>query len=217
LRTFVFGAVLALQVLSGGLACAEAPAAAASGVSDQALDALDLHATALDNSVTLAAGTGEGAAGNLGVNAVSGDFNLQQNLVVFAAAGDGAADVSAEASQNSADLFLDGNISNSVTAGAGLLQEASGNIGLNAAAGAFNLQQNMIVIAAVDLSTLAASTAALSQHAENSGARYGASFNSIMLDTNLSAASGNIGLNIASGTGNSQMNLVALANPQAAH
>jgi hypothetical protein len=215
LRRPVFGAVLAVPFVVLGAAHAESPAAQASGVSAQTLDALDLHTAGADNSVTIADGTGEGAHGTLGINAVSGGFNLQANLLAVAAAAVGMADASASVSQTSADLSTDGNSTNSVTGGTDLLREASGNIGLNAVAGAFNMQQNTIVIAAVDVATLATSTAALSQKAHDSSVQAGLSHNSVALETSLFAASGNIGLNFASGTGNSQLNLITLAGREA--
>jgi hypothetical protein len=97
-------------------------------------------------------------------------------------------------------------ISATTTASAGTdaLRTASGNLGVNIAAGALNAQANQIALVSApsaDINTFqnADATATIT----NSGA-------AVLGAGALSKASGNIGLNIVSGIGNAQSNALAV-------
>jgi hypothetical protein len=91
-----------------------------------------------------------------------------------------------------------------VSVGADVLRGATGNVGVNVAAGALNAQANQIALVSspsADVNTLqdARATASVSG---SSSATLGAGA--------LSHVSGNIGLNIVSGAGNAQVNALVI-------
>ena len=91
-----------------------------------------------------------------------------------------------------------------VSVGADVLRGATGNVGVNVAAGALNAQANQIALVSspsADVNTLqdARTTASVSG---SSSATLGAGA--------LSHVSGNIGLNIVSGAGNAQVNALVI-------
>lgn len=97
------------------------------------------------------------------------------------------------------------------------LSGAFGNIGANIAAGVGNAQANDAAISSIDAGDVFASAAVFNNQA--SGANIGSDFpsgpdNQLFYDASvgddvLSAASGNIGLNVAAGVGNAQTNALA--------
>jgi hypothetical protein len=94
-----------------------------------------------------------------------------------------------------------------------VLENASGNTGTNAAAGAFNLQANSVVVAWIDAATLAQSSATIAQTVQG-GMAVVHGLNEVTIDGALRNASGNHGVNAASGVGNVQLNSVTLARPE---
>jgi hypothetical protein len=88
--------------------------------------------------------------------------------------------------------------------GADALRDASGNIGVNVAAGALNAQANEIALISApssDINTFQDTHAAASIHGSGSATLAAGS---------LVKANGNIGLNIVSGVGNAQSNALAI-------
>jgi len=102
-------------------------------------------------------------------------------------------------------------IDNSVTV-TGALSTADGNLGLNAAAGAFNIQKNALVIASVTGGHLAEATSGVMQHSEKNTSVVEDVSNAVNFAASLTGASGNIGVNIAAGVGNLQLNTLTIAN-----
>lgn len=103
--------------------------------------------------------------------------------------------------------------SNEITIDNNALRDASGNIGVNLADGDYNQQQNSAALAAADAASVfgvADAQAHSSQDNElNDTWNYGAS-NTVTIGNNaLRNATGNIGVNIATGTGNQQKNNLA--------
>lgn len=94
----------------------------------------------------------------------------------------------------------------------GALSTADGNLGLNAAAGAFNIQKNALVIASVTGGHLAEATSGVIQHSEDNSSVVEDVSNAISFSSSLTGASGNIGVNIAAGVGNLQLNTLTIAN-----
>ena len=102
-------------------------------------------------------------------------------------------------------------IDNSVAV-SGALSTADGNLGLNAAAGAFNIQKNALVIASVTGGHLAEATSGVLQHSEQNTSVVEDVTNNVAFSSSLTGASGNIGVNIAAGVGNLQLNTLTIAN-----
>lgn len=177
-------------------------------------------------------------SGNIGVNLAAGYFNEQMNAASMAVSSnaDGDADGGwAEASTTSLqsligvaqfatpDEVLDeddptagggGNNfrdRNSVLAGT---ISGSGNIGVNAAAGSLNQQANLMTLAVANDTTLSEANSGLIQSVLLSGVEQQDSINLVEGPT-LSGASGNIGVNFASGVGNQQLNSLTMAVSQA--
>ena len=103
------------------------------------------------------------------------------------------------------------NIDNTITIG-GSLNAATGNIGLNAAAGAFNIQKNALVIATVTGGNLAEATSGVFQDTEFNSSTIEDVTNAATLNSALTGSSGNIGVNLAAGVGNLQLNTLTIAN-----
>ena len=102
-------------------------------------------------------------------------------------------------------------VDNSVSV-TGALSTADGNLGLNAAAGAFNIQKNALVIASVTGGHLAEATSGVLQHSEQNNSVVEDVTNNVNFASSLTGASGNIGVNIAAGVGNLQLNTLTIAN-----
>jgi hypothetical protein len=176
------------------------------------------------NTVTAGAGTLANASGNIGLNMAAGDYNLQENAAVISSAeslnGSGAAEAGSFSLQNLYDNGFNDvsyelentNIDNTVSIGDGLADGADGNIGVNAAAGAFNIQKNALVIATVTGGNLAEATAGTLQDLEENNSVHEDTTNNVGIGASLVGASGNIGVNLASGVGNMQLNTLTIAN-----
>lgn len=92
------------------------------------------------------------------------------------------------------------------------MEDASGNIGVNIAAGVGNAQANDASLATVDGNRVFASAQVFSSQDSwgNSGTSWiGGFYSAVMEDDALANASGNIGVNIAAGVGNAQGNAMA--------
>lgn len=177
------------------------------------------------------------ASGNVGLNIAAGWFNAQQNDAALATSGFSGDDDDSggwsEASLLSLQLLSGNNYGSlylpsdddrldddfdfddfrerntvTVTSIAG-----DGNIGVNAAAGAFNIQQNALVMAVSDNSVLAKATAGVIQTADGNIVRPMDSVNIVTAGT--ISGSGNIGVNLASGVGNMQHNSLTMASSSA--
>ena len=89
----------------------------------------------------------------------------------------------------------------------------SGNIGANAAAGSLNQQANLMTLAVANDATLAEANAGLIQATTSSFVEQQDSINSVSGLT-IAGASGNIGVNMAAGVGNQQLNSLTIAASQ---
>ena len=110
-----------------------------------------LNASLGDNSLS-------GVSGNVGVNITAGVANVQNNSLAASTTNlkDGAiplavAMVATDDNGQAANLSFQGSISGTAMIGAGALQNATGNIGVNIAGGATNLQHNGLAIAATNI------------------------------------------------------------------
>ncbi|MFM0151302.1 hypothetical protein [Paraburkholderia sediminicola] len=84
--------------------------------------------------------------------------------------------------------------------GANALSGASGNIGVNLSAGALNAQANQIALVTTSQAAI------VSQQNVHTAAQVTGSASAKLGAGSLTAASGNVGVNIASGVGNAQLN-----------
>ncbi|MBB3262322.1 hypothetical protein F4827_007112 [Paraburkholderia bannensis] len=83
-----------------------------------------------------------GASGNVGVNLAAGALNAQTNQLVLATTSQ--AEIVTQQSTHAVIRLIAGSASASL--GAGALAGASGNIGINIAAGAGNAQSNALIV-----------------------------------------------------------------------
>lgn len=177
------------------------------------------------------------SSGNVGVNLATGYFNMQLNSASIAVSEDnnpealgGWAEASTTGLQsligvsqmaspgdvlNEDDPEFGGGSNNFRDRNSvlGATITGSGNIGVNVAAGSLNQQANLMTLATATSSDLAEANAGLIQTALLSGVEQQDSINSIT-GLNISGASGNIGVNMAAGVGNQQMNSLTIAASQ---
>ncbi len=177
------------------------------------------------------------SSGNVGVNLAAGYFNMQMNSAAISVSEDSDSEASggwAEASTTGlqsligvAQFATPGDVldeddpeagggsnnfrdRNSVL---GATVTGSGNIGVNVAAGSLNQQANLMTLATASNADLAEANAGLIQTALLSGAEQQDSINFIT-GLDVSGSSGNIGINMAAGVGNQQMNALTIAASQ---
>jgi hypothetical protein len=176
-----------------------------------------------------------GVTGNVGANFAAGYHNQQENVAALATSNfdpgaedadsvdthGGWASASTMALQSLEDNFYgpatdfvleednDHNDYRDRNTVAGGSVNGSGNIGVNAAAGAFNQQQNMLSVAVASEASLSQANAGVLQNAFWS--------DTTVVDTNNHVGtinvtgSGNIGVNAAAGVGNQQHNSLTIA------
>ena len=174
-----------------------------------------------DNSATVDGNALRSAQGNIGANVGAGVGNAQANDVALSSV-DGekvfasamifnsqatAANVGTDNGSPDNQLFYDATVTDDALSG------ASGNIGLNVAAGVGNAQTNALAASVNSSGTIAKASADSQQFTLfNSLAAECDLDNTALLSGNaLSGAVGNIGVNIAAGVGNAQHNGLAIA------
>lgn len=189
------------------------------------------------NTAGISGSTGANAQGNIGMNVASGDLNVQDNAAALAAADAnvvfGSASSNVQVTQMS---FLNGfsnhDVQNNAGIGGSAFSGASGNIGVNAAAGTGNSQKNSLAAATGNAQEANASADSTQLAAGNQIRNEGAlkrvtsscggecyQKTKVAYNTNDSSiggsafqgASGNIGVNVASGSSNMQSNSLSLA------
>ena len=179
------------------------------------------------NNATTGAVTG---SGNIGVNVAAGQDNMQQNSANLAVSADtntgangwASASTTAYQSLTGTSYGVGGNNGNGNGNGNGNKTHyvdhnnatggnvtGSGNVGVNVAAGAFNQQQNLLTLAVANNSVLAQSNAALLQTASCNNVDIQTQRNNA--ESGVVSGSGNLGVNIAAGVGNQQINSLTAA------
>lgn len=192
--------------------------ASASAVDLQGIMFNNVSNYGLPNTATLNGDTASGASGNIGVNISAGDTNVQDNAAALASVDSsfvfGSSSSSVGVGQmNAGNQTQNFDVQNKARIGENAFSSASGNIGVNVAAGTGNGQKNTMAASVTSLGNVSASI--LSAQAsggnmirnegcrlENTASIGGSAF---------SGASGNIGVNITSGTGNLQSNSLSMA------
>ncbi|WP_297375503.1 hypothetical protein [Acidiferrobacter sp.] len=175
------------------------------------------------NSATINKHVLQNAKGNIGVNIAAGAGNMQVNNTDIALANGALTKKTSTSSlventqwSNIFSLSLSADVTNNASASNHVLQNASGNIGLNVAAGADNMQANNTALShalGVLPSGQASSTIESSQFSGPWALALAGDNNDTAALSNhvLQNASGNIGANIAAGDGNMQANGLAVS------
>ncbi|BDD94687.1 hypothetical protein PanNE5_41270 [Pandoraea sp. NE5] len=167
---------------------------------------------------TLGNGALANANGNIGVNVAAGADNAQANNVAIAslnaqpvyASAQVFANQSSKGSASISQFYVTSSVGDNALAG------ATGNVGVNVAAGVGNVQQNGLA-AAVSQSGYgwykggAANSTAQTDQSASMHASGDFIANASLGNGALSWASGNIGVNVASGIGNVQSNSLAVS------
>ena len=174
-----------------------------------------------DNTATVGDSALSDAEGNIGANVAAGVGNAQANDVALSSV-DGEkvfasamifnsqytdSNLGTDAGNADNQLFYDATVTDNA------LADASGNIGLNVAAGVGNAQTNALAASVNSSGTIAKASADSEQLTLiNTLAAECDLDNTALLSGNaLSGAVGNIGVNIAAGVGNAQHNGLAIA------
>ena len=156
----------------------------------------------------------QNASGNISVNAAAGVNNAQANSTALSSAMSGNAGAYALSGQVAAGSYYSGESNtNDAYIRDNALQNAKGNISVNAAAGEGNQQQNGLAVS-VSNAPLANATAVVFGVQATVGNTYSyddASNEAEIEDQGLQNAAGNISVNIAAGAGNQQGNSTAIA------
>jgi len=173
------------------------------------------------NNARMESGAAEGATGNIGVNIAAGAGNLQGNSasIVSSAAVDVFASANTFVQQNTMTNFGI-NLENSPNEAFmdAALAGASGNIGVNIAAGAGNAQSNQLSMIETGSNKVARAAAAINQTSTGNNSDSSSTMESlnsansaVIASGALAMAGGNIGANIAAGVGNGQANALSVA------
>ncbi|GFZ92450.1 hypothetical protein [Dyella caseinilytica] len=203
---------------------------------------------AVVNDSNISGDVGNNASGNVGVNQAAGDFNAQGNSAAISAAGSSSSDDASftfgcdwggcggdpgsAGGMADAETFANQTLTHANTSNQGTTNNtnisgdafdgASGNVGVNQAAGDNNEQLNQLAAATTSNNVYALATSTLDQewsgnkvsndpYDEGCFYQQNTSNNANLSGDVLSGASGNIGLNQASGTGNLQSNSLSMA------
>ncbi|WP_298137093.1 hypothetical protein [Acidiferrobacter sp.] len=208
----------ALGVLPSGQASAMIESGQLSGPVGIDFASGDNNTASLSNHVL------QNASGNIGVNVAAGDGNMQANALAVSY-NRGGLDAYAGAESAQGALFVGAmtfGADNDATLSNHVLQNASGNIGVNVAAGLQNMQENGLSVATAETvypySPTAVRGSSVAQVANDQiggivqGSYNVGSDNDASLSNHvLQNASGNIGVNAAAGTQNMQANNTSVA------
>ena len=172
-----------------------------------------------DLTATTGSGAGSGASGNIGMNVAEGIDNAQSNDASLASVDQGNVFGNAQifSTQSSGGQATINNFMLNASLGDGSLSGATGNVGVNIAAGAANVQNNSLAASTTNLKDgaqpLAVAMVATDDNSQSANLSFQGSISgTAMIGANaLQNATGNIGVNIAGGAGNLQHNGLAIA------
>ncbi len=187
-----------------------------------------------DNDATLSNHVLQNAKGNIGVNVAAGEQNMQDNTLSVATAKavypysptatTGSSVVQIANSQNGGIIAgsMDLSADNDASLSNHVLQNASGNIGVNAAAGTQNMQANNTAVAltwSTKSGGIVNSSIASNQNAGPLGGSIsiGGDDDAFLTNHVLQNASGNVNVNVAAGADNMQANNLGYAYNNAGH
>lgn len=174
----------------------------------------------LDPTATLGGHAFEDGSGNMQVNEAAGDNNQQGNATSIAAVHTYAPGSSAVGSDMGGVTQSMDNVANSgdsnpvnATVAGSVFKSASGNMNVNVAAGKSNQQGNATTILASDELASQVTGHSSSQATEVSGSLGAEQANATVSGNAFEGATGNVGLNVASGTDNMQSNTLTVVGP----
>jgi hypothetical protein len=168
------------------------------------------------NDAKVDGGSGNNAQGNLGINVAAGAGNAQSNEVALSAI-DASQVFAAAQTFSTQTSVVNGVVSSNTENNAKIsdsLQGVKGNVGVNVAAGAGNLQDNQLAASVNTSGTLAMATGSNNQVSalnEISNSNCYVDNDASISHGALSGAQGNIGANVAAGFGNLQHNSLSIA------
>ena len=170
-----------------------------------------------DNNVGMKGNTGKKSSGNIGANVAAGANNAQANDAAIAKsdAGKVFADAEVFSSQDAQNngTNRDGSTNNNASLKGQAFKGISGNIGLNAASGANNIQQNALAMSVAPSGAGSVATAGGMQTTDKNDTDNETHVNNAHLQGEaLRNASGNVGVNVAAGSNNLQRNSLAISN-----
>lgn len=179
-----------------------------------------------ENEAQLDANAFENAAGNIGANVAAGTGNAQANDVAISSAQDAGFVFASEAEANVVQTSALNPTSNDGTDNDAWIadqafQNASGNLNVNVAAGTGNLQKNSMSLSAASNGNLSEADARTLQLVAANPVDNDRGGPADIVSTNNHAelddlafqnATGNIGVNLASGTGNLQSNTLSVSS-----
>lgn len=178
--------------------------------------------TQVSNAIGIGPDVLQASGGNLGLNLSTGDSILQHNAVTIASEGapsaEGASAAEVFSMQSSINTVVNGGdpngaVTNQVALLGAVLESATGNIGVNAATGAFHIQNNALALASTSANAnLASALASVVQQASFAQVVHSRVTNSVTLGQGVLAnAIGNIGINLTAGTNNIQQNTLVIS------
>lgn len=191
--------------------------ASASAVDLQGILFNDICNFNLPNTATLSGDTASYASGNIGVNISAGDTNVQDNAAALSSVDSSFVFGSSSSSVGVGQLNANNEttniaVQNKARIGDNAFLGASGNIGVNVAAGTGNGQKNTMAASVTSLGNVSASILSAQGSGGNMIRNEGCNENVASIGGSaFSGASGNIGVNITSGTGNLQSNSLSMA------
>jgi hypothetical protein len=192
--------------------------ASASAVDLQGIMFNNVSNYGLPNTATVSGDTASGASGNIGVNISAGDTNVQDNAAALASVDSsfvfGSSSSSVGVGQmNAGNQTQNFDVQNKARIGENAFSSASGNIGVNVAAGTGNGQKNTMAASVTSLGNVSASILSAQASGGNMIRNEGCQLENTASigGSAFSGASGNIGVNITSGTGNLQSNSLSMA------
>lgn len=171
----------------------------------------------LPNTATIGGDTASYASGNIGMNISAGDTNVQDNAAALASVDSsfvfGSSSSSVGVGQmNAGNKTTNIGVQNKARIGDNAFSHASGNIGVNVAAGTGNGQKNTMAASVTSLGNVSASVLSAQASGGNMIRNEGCNENIASIGGSaFSGASGNIGVNVTSGTGNLQSNSLSMA------
>ena len=145
--------------------------AGASAIDTQFIHANEVNNKKLTNNASIGDDVGNSASGNIGMNVSAGDTNVQDNAAALAAVdagfvfGESTAHVGVDQS-SLLNTTRNSGVMNNASIGQSAFANASGNIGVNVAAGTGNAQKNTM---AASVSTARVANASLSSNQESVG------------------------------------------------
>ena len=186
-------------------------ASAAPVVTDQSLMNEDFELMGMDyiNTVTLSVDADDVQGDPDGVNEEQGNDNIQENKSVVVTPDPADSLLRQDLTNNTFNTDPADGASpvmyNAVDFDITAVGPITEDIGVNAAAGAFNLQANSSVLAA-GIGVLGQATADVGQDTLSNGSVIQDSTNQIMSTIDLQDITANVGINLVSGVGNEQIN-----------